>query len=301
MTLPVPLRLDLRHYETVSAIVEAGTMTRAAQSLSVTQSALSHRLAEAERRLGVTLFSRGVDRRLTPTGHGLALHQAASRAITELRRVEESLVSAPAAVEVILRIGVGGYEAYHWFPDFLDVLRIERPDVDLDLVVVGDTVGASLAARNSDLVLAPGHPEGDIDLLPLFDDELVFVCAPGHPLADETVVSAGDLVDETLLTYNAFPTPGFEYDRFVRPTGHSPRIVRVVRQTSAIIELVAAGTGVSILSRWATAPFVASGRLAVARCGPDGLPIPWHVAVRRNDVAAAAIAARLRTHLAPAR
>ncbi len=86
------------------------------------------------------------------------------------------------------------------------------------------------------------------------------------------------------------PTTGFEYDRFIRPSGYSARLVRVVRHTSAIIELVAAGAGVSILSRWATAPAVEMGRLAAIRCGSEGLSIPWHLVVRDSDATAASIA-----------
>jgi len=201
-----------------------------------------------------------------------------------------------------VRVGVGSYDAYHWYPGFLSALSQDRPEIALDLVVVADTPGAtltaSLAARQVDLVLAPGRPEGDLSLIPLFDDELVLVCAPSHPLATRQVISASDLVTETLFTYNALPSPGFEYDRFVRPSGDSPLIVRVVRQTSAIIELVAAGAGVSILSRWATEPFASADRLALARCGQDGLPIQWHAAIRHNDVVAKDVALRLRENLA---
>jgi len=298
MSPTVPLRLDLRHYETIVAIVDHSTMTAAAQQLSISQSAMSYRLAEAEKRLGALLFSRSPDRRLTPTGHGLAVYQAASRAISELQRIENSVVVASSAVEATIRIGVGGYEAYHWFPAFLDRLRRERPEIELDLVVTGDSIESALGARTVDLVIAPGAPEGDLALVPVVDDELVVVCALGHPLAAATSLDAGDLADETVLTYNAHPSPGFEYERFVRPSEVTPRIVRVVRQTSAIIELVAAGVGVSILSRWAISPSVDAGRVATVRCGPEGLAIAWHAAHRPSDALAAEVAERLRVHLA---
>ncbi|MEM9522104.1 MAG: LysR family transcriptional regulator [Actinomycetota bacterium] len=297
MSSPLTLRLDLRHYETVVAIVDNESMTAAADHLAVTQSALSHRLADAERRLGVALFARGADRRLTPTGNGVATYQAASRALDELRRLEDSIVATPSVIEATVRIGVGGYEAYHWFPGFLDRMRAERPEIELDLVVVGDSIASVLGSRHVDVVLAPGTPEGDLHLTPLFEDELVVVCGPDHALARGQAVDADALAEETLLTYNALPSPGFEYERFVRPSGVTPRIVRVVRQTSAIVELVAAGVGVSILSRWATHPAVTAGRLATARCGVDGLPITWHSAVRRNDGLAAEVADRLRVYL----
>lgn len=295
--MTTPLRLDLRHYETVAAIVEHGSMTAAARQLSVTQSALSHRLAEAERRLGVTLFARGVDRRLSATSHGVAVHQAARRALGDLARLEHMLVGAASEVRVTLRIGVGGYDCFHWYPGLLSTLRDERPDIELDLIAVGDAPGPLLSSRSVDLVIAPGEPSGDHELTAVLDDELVLVCAPDHRLAGVDVIEARDLIVETYLTYNARPSPGFEYDRFIRPSDNPPRIVRVVRQTSAIIELVAARAGVSILSRWATAAAVAAGRLVAIRCGVDGLPITWHAVHRRGDEVAAEVTTRLPSHL----
>ncbi len=292
-----PLRLDVRHYETVVAIVELGSMTEAARQLSISQSAMSHRLAEAERRLGVTLFTRGPDRRLSPTNNGVAVSQAAARALADLGRLEETIATTGSSVHATIRIGVGGYEAFHWYPSFLGRVANDHPTVELDLLAIGDDPGPALADRTVDLVLAPGEPSGDHTLVSVLDDELVFVCAPNHRLADADTVEVADLADETYLTYNALPSPGFEYDRYIRPAGGPPRIVRVVRQTSAIIEMVAADVGVSILSKWATLPLVESGRIATASCGAAGLPIEWHAAHRRSDETAAAVASSLADHL----
>ena len=291
-----PLLLDLRHYETVVAIVEFKTMTEAAAHLSTTQSALSHRLAEAERRLDTKLFERGRNRRLSPTRDGLALHQSASRALADLARTETSLRAAPATQRSMLRVAVGSYDCYHWFPSFLERIHASLDDIDLELVVVGDAPGAALAANDVDIVLAPGSPEGDLALTPIFDDELVFVTSPMHRLADHDSVEPEDFADDTYLTYNAKPTPGFEYDRFIRPSGVYPIVVRVVRQTSAISELVAAGAGVSVLSRWALTPMMEAGRLRALRCG-DGLTLPWHAATRPNDDRARRVVTELIDHL----
>ncbi len=291
------LLLDLRHYETVAAIVEFETMTDAAKHLATSQSALSHRLAEAERRLGTILFDRGANRRLTPTRAGLAMHQAASRALDDLSRFEQHVIGSTSTAVMTVRIAVGSYDCFHWFPDFLGLIRQHHPEIDLQPVVVGDAPGPALASNAVDIVLAPGEPEGDIELRRLFEDELVLLTSPQHRLAAKTVVDAEDLAVETYLTYNAQPTPGFEYDRFIRPAQSYPQIVKVIAQTSAITELVAAGAGVSVLSRWALQPALDAGRVAAARCGPDGLPLTWHVALRRNDDAAALVADELCAHL----
>lgn len=292
-----PLLLDLRHYETVVAIVDFSTMTEAARHLSTTQSALSHRLAEAERRLATRLFDRAGNRRLIPTRDGLALHQSATRALADLRRTETALRSAATTAVTTLRISVGSYDCYHWFPSFLAQIRRSHPDLDLELVVVGDAPGAALASRDADIVIAPGRPEGDIELQPLFEDELVLITSPSHRLAAVGCVDAAELADETYLTYNAQPTPGFEYDRFIRPAEAYPLVVRVVRQTSAIIELVAAGAGVSVLSKWALQPALKGQRVASASCGAAGLPLTWHAATRRNDEQAERAVRELADHL----
>jgi LysR family transcriptional regulator, regulator for metE and metH len=277
------LQLDIRHYETIVAIVELGTMTEAARELNSTQSTLSHRLAEAERRLGVQLFDRGRQRRLTPTRAGLATHQAASRALEELERNEQVLLAVRSAVTSVVRIAVGAYDYFSWYPSFLRASSDRDPDIELQLVAGGDTPGNALAAAVVDLVIAPGEPGGSLDRQHALDDELVLLVAPSHRLASREYIEAGDLIGETYFTYNSSPSPGFEYDRFIRPSGDYPRVVTVVPQTSAITELVAAGAGVSILSRWASEPAITAGRVVATRCGADGLLLPWSLLMRSAE------------------
>ena len=296
----MPLQLDLRHYETVATIVDLGSMTAAARELATTQSALSHRLAEAERRLGVQLFERSPQRRLRPTRAGLAVHQAANRALADLERCETQLRHETSGFTSVVRIAVGSYDCYHWYPTFLELVRNEHPTVELELVVVGDTPSEALGANTADLVLAPSRPSGPIECQPAFADELVVIASPDHPLAARDAVAAEEMVGHTYFTYNPNPAPGFEFDRFIRPAGVYPLVVTVVPSTSAIAELVAAGVGFSILSRWALAPMIDGGRLVAVRCGPRGLDLDWHVAMRSqepDDSPVRRIAAALRAHV----
>ena len=279
----MPLQLELRHYETIVSIVDLGTMTAAARYLSTTQSALSHRLAEAERRLGTTLFERGSQRRLKPTRACLVIHQTASRALADLGRCESTVLAERRGVRSTVRIAVGSYDCYQWYPAFLHAAQVDHPDIELELVPGDDSPGAALALGTVDLVVAPGTPDGHLALRPLFEDELVLIVAPDHPLAAKGWIEPKELSSETYLTYNLSPTPGFEYERFVRPAEVFPRIVTVVQQTSAITELVAAGLGVSILSRWALEPAIAAGRVVPIQCGEAGLPLTWHAAMRLAD------------------
>jgi LysR family transcriptional regulator for metE and metH len=279
----VSLRLDLRHYETIVAIVELGTMTAAARELSSSQSALSHRLAIAERRLGVQLFDRSNPRNLRPTRAGTVLYQSASRSLTDLARGERFVRAQVDGVTTTVRLAVGSYDCYHWYPSLLDALRDAHPWIEVQLVVGGDTPSQILTAGEADVVIAPGTPVGPVALTRLFEDELVLVVPPEHRLAGRRFVEPTDLIDENYLTYNRVPTPGFEFDRFIRPSDDHPREVTVVPQTSAITELVAVGAGVSILSRWALSPAIGATRVREVRCGPSGLPLSWVAATRLSE------------------
>lgn len=300
MVFVMSLRLDVRHYESVVSIIEHGTVTDAAVALSITQSALSHRLADAERRIGVRLFDRTSGRRLQATEAGIVIHQAAIRALAELQRCEDDILRSAGRYSATVRVAVGIYDCYHWYASFLRRVRLLHPTVDVQLVVIGDEPARRLDARDVDVVIAPGEPRGMFRRVALFEDELVVIVAPTHPLADRDSVSAPELIDETYLTYSRAIAPGFENERFIGLAESPPRVVTVVEQVSAIAELVAADTGISVLSRWAMTSMIESGRIAPIRCGVDGLSLQWSALMRSQEPvgsATDAIANLLAQHL----
>src|SRR6476469_4723318 len=82
--------LEIRHLRLVAGIADAGSMTRAAERLYVTQSALSHQLRDIEGRFGTPFFTR-LGRRLILTAAGRRVLDAARRVIGEVERAEEDV------------------------------------------------------------------------------------------------------------------------------------------------------------------------------------------------------------------
>ncbi len=277
-------RLDLRHLRMIVAIAETGGVGQAVKLLGVTPSALTHRIREAERRLGLALYAR-VKGRLRPTPAGEVLRNAAERLLTDLDRAETDAYALAGGVEHVVRLGIGFYTAYHWLPGFLGRLATTAPEIEIEVVA-----GAArqpfdmLRDGGIDLAIVAGDPAGPgLAAFRLFDDELVAIMAPGHPLAARPHIVADDFTEEVYLTYSYSTIPGHEHDRLFHPAGVHPRRYVNVELPEAIVELVAAGFGVSILARWAVAPHIRWGSIAHARVTEGGLDIVWFAAVRESD------------------
>jgi len=278
------MRLDIRHWEMLKAIADLGTLKNAASALGITQSALSHRLAEAERRLGSPLFDRE-GRQLRLAKAGIAMTQTALQVIPALQRAEHDFMQASTNAASVVRFGVAAYSCYHWLPVFMKHLDATTPAIQLELVASAtQNPIMNLLEGAVDVVMAPGLSETPgIKSIPLFQDELVLVVPAHHHLASKAYIVAEDLLSEDYLTYSKTAQPGFEYERFIRPSGVVPHLVTVVEVTDAIIELISSGFGVSILSRWAVGSALKGGKIAALPLGKQGLSLDWYALVRASD------------------
>lgn len=282
-------RLDVRHLELVLALESQGSVTRAAEHLGVTPSALSHRLREAERRVGVALYRR-IDKRLRPTAAGRHLQAAAQRILDDLSRAEADLLLADEPPRDVLRFCVAHYSSYHWLPGYLGALRKAEPDLDLQVVAdASRQTSERLLDRSLDFAVVPAwRPRGGLRAQKLFEDELLLVMSPRHRLAGRRHVVAEDFAGEDYITYDRTPEPGYEFGSLMRPAQAYPRWTTTVELPEAIIELVRADLGMSVLTRWAVERHVARGDLVSARLTRQGLKIPWSVVTRAGETPQAA-------------
>lgn len=278
-------QLDIRQLALLVALIEQPSMTAAAEQLGLTQSALSHRLREAERRLDVRLFYRD-GRRLRPTEAGERLALTARRLLAELAAAEAAAMGRKgSARQAVVRIAQGLYSAAAWFPDFVS-LTAEKA-ADLRPVLVRDAGGDPLRGLLSgeiDLALMPGEAEAaGVDRRLVFEDQLVAVLPRGHALTRKPFLEADDFAEESFLAYGYQPLPGFEYERLMRPAATYPGEVVRVGPPEVVAGLVERGFGVSVLSRWMVRPFLREGRLAARRLTREGLTLNWYAAVRGQD------------------
>jgi LysR family transcriptional regulator for metE and metH len=122
--------LDSRHLRVVAEVARTESVTRAADRLNVTQSAVSHQLREIEDRLGTAIFVRS-GRRMLLTPAGRLLADAATEVLDAIGQVEARVSQLARNIAGELRVSAHCHTGYHWLPALVDGLRRRYPSFEI--------------------------------------------------------------------------------------------------------------------------------------------------------------------------
>ena len=195
--------MDTRQLKYFIAVIDHRGFSRAADHLRIAQPSLSQAIAGLERELGVPLFHR-VGRGVVPTAAGDHL-------IAPARRVLRGLDAARSTIDAVKGVTTGRVEIITTASPGVEPLATivrsftaEHPDITITIAaaVVPEDVLQAVRSGASEIGLlgAPGLPHpSDLDVLPLEDQELVLVTAPGGSLAGRVRVRADDLSGRRLV------------------------------------------------------------------------------------------------------
>jgi LysR family transcriptional regulator for metE and metH len=278
------LTLEVRHLTLVDAVAELGNVTRAADRLHLTQSALSHQLRDIESRLGAPLFIR-LSRRMALTPEGERVLVTARRVLDDLRRTEDDVRGMSDAGRGVLRLATQCNTGYHWLPPLLETFNRKHPGVEVQIVVAAtDRPLQALLDGQIDLAVITDEDVTDprIVIRPLFADELVAIVAPSHRLAKRAWINPEDFAEENLMIYKADRKDSYVFTKILTPAGVEPARISHVPLTEAIVELVKAGLGVGVLARWAVEPTLKSGAMVGVRITRRGVRRQWSAATLTN-------------------
>lgn len=190
--------MDLRQLAALVAIADTGTFSAAADVLHTVQSNVSTHVARLERELGVTLVDRTGGRM---TEEGEAVVARARRVAAELEALQADVASLRDEVSGPARMGVIGTTARWLVPALLSAMEDTHPKVSVSVLEGNNTsLVPQLTSGRIDLAVV-NAPVDDPDLIlePLYDEDLVLVVPPDHPLADRDTVRMADLDGHELL------------------------------------------------------------------------------------------------------
>lgn len=284
MRLMIP-RLAIHHLTLLSALAETGSMTISAARLGVTQSAASHRLREAERRIGLPLVQR-VETGFELTPEGERLRHLGEAFLAELFRLEQELEESARQSRVLVRLGQATYSRYHWFPAFLEYLETADPRLSVDLS--GRATAHPLAsllegAVDVSLIFGREPASARFRSIKLGSDPIVAVLSKTHPLGREAVVNSLNMGDERFFVYPLTAEPGFDWTTLLGAPSKPFRRLTPMPTPEAVIDLVRASFGVAIFSQWAIAPELADGTLIARPISEEGVSLDWWCVRRASD------------------
>lgn len=273
----MPSALELRHLRTLAVLMDAPSLSAAAERLHLTQSALSHQLKLLEGIYELELLERRTQPvRLTPAG--LRLAQLGEQVNAAVQLAERDLANMAGGSAGPLRIAVECHTCFDWLMPAMDAFRPQWPEVELDIVsgFHADPVGLVVSDRAELAITSEVDDSAGVEFTPLFQYPMVAVMANDHRLTARAHLTPRDFADETLIHY---PVPDALLDimRVLGPAGVNPRR-RTSELTVAILQLVASRRGIAVLPSWSVQPYVDRGYVSTRAVGKRGLTSRLHAA-----------------------
>jgi DNA-binding transcriptional LysR family regulator len=206
-------RVRLRDLHVFLAVVQWGSMAKAAHRLNVTQPAVSKAVADLEQTLRVRLLDRS-SKGVEPTLYGSVLARRASAAFDELRQGvgEIEFMADPTAGEV--RVGCNESLAAALLPGVIRRLAAEYPGLAVHMTQISRAITLEIALlreRKVDFIIARGVysiPEDDLTSEVLFEEPLIVVAGAQSAWARRRKLALADLINEKWILYPPEESPG---------------------------------------------------------------------------------------------
>jgi DNA-binding transcriptional LysR family regulator len=247
------------------AVAEHEHMTRAAESLHLTQSATSAAIAALETRYATQLFHR-VGRRIELTEIGRAFLIEARAVLARAAAATTVLTDMAGMTRGSLALAASQTVGNYFLPPIMARYRQQFPGIDLSLRI-GNTEQVADWVRDGEVDL--GIVEGAVDdpalaTQPVGDDELVLVVGQSHPWAKQHTVVPGQFAETNWVLREAGSGTRAIAQSVLDQSGIAPDHIRVAMElpsNEAVCAAVVAGAGASIISRLVATALIGNGDL----------------------------------------
>lgn len=239
---------DLRKLNFFVAIAEGMHLSRAAEALNISQSALSRQIQSLEQELGFRLFDR-IGKRLTLTAEGEDLLPRAAQLIEQARGLSVHAAGVASGRVGHLRVGATAQTIASLIAPALPVFKKENPGIEITLAEGPNRTLTEMVERGAvHLAIATPDDPAMFNSEPLFDAQLLAYLPPGDPRSQQSRLAIEALVDApVLLLRKGFMTRDLVDESF-RKAGIRPRIVLESDSPHALVAMVNQGQGIAMLS-----------------------------------------------------
>lgn len=242
------MHYTLRQLEVFLAVAATENISRAAEELSMSQSAVSGSLSDLESHFDIQLFDR-VGKRIQMNELGRALRPRAQSLLEQATELEHALRRHTdiGRLKIGATLTIGNYLAVELMARFMT----EQAGAQITLEVANTAeIAHKVANFELDIALIEGelsHP--DLEITPWMEDELVVFCAPSHPLATKSELVDDDLQSTTWILREAGSGTRQTFERAMHGLNSKLNVMLELQHTEAIKRAVEAGLGVGCISK----------------------------------------------------
>ena len=180
----MPVNVDLNDLYAFRALVEYGNFRMAAESICLSQPALSRRIGKLETALGLKLFER-TTRRVTLTLKGQAFAERSGQLLADFEAVMADLSEVSLARTGLITVACVPSAAYYFMPNIISRFQARYPRVRVKLIdsSAGNVYDSVVGGQADFGISFSALSQPDIDFLPLRNDNYVAACRREHPIA----------------------------------------------------------------------------------------------------------------------
>ncbi len=251
------MNISLRNLKLVNVIVKEGSVTRAAEKLFLSQPALSHQLKKLEDEVGLKVFNR-VNKKLVLTEIGQILFDTSEMMLASLTQLNHKISEIKNGEKRTIRITTECYTTYHWLPEAVQGFKKENKNISVNIVVEATNAPLKyLTEGKVDLALVSTISDhSSINFKAILEDEMVIVMSKENDLAKYSAIDLSNLKDQNLILYDLPEDKNYVLNHILNNNKGVVSSIQKVQLTEAIIQLVRANLGITIMAKWSVVPFL---------------------------------------------
>ncbi|WP_144495384.1 MULTISPECIES: LysR family transcriptional regulator [Bacillus] len=233
-------------FDIIAKVVELGSFTAAAEALNMTQSAVSHAVANLESEWGVSLFIRDRKKGIMLTDIGQTLLPHIREVLNRVEKIQQEIALTKNIETGLIRIGTFASASACLLPKLLVSYQKKHPKIEFKFYE--GTYEEILEWLDSGIIdvgfVVKGHADEAFDLLPLMKDEMVVAYHPNHRYEQQPIVDITDLADEPFI----MPTGMYQshVEDIFSEAQIKPAVLFEVHDCTTIARMVGEGLGVTI-------------------------------------------------------
>ncbi|MDX1732963.1 MAG: LysR family transcriptional regulator [Halioglobus sp.] len=288
------MKFTIRQLQIFLAVARHQNISRAAQSLHMSQSAASEALLNLEHSYDVTLFERSRNR-LTLSAIGHTLRKEAESLLAHCENFEQNLRDHTDVghIKVGASFTIGNHLATRYLAGYL--ARYPGADVQLDIANTPDVV-ARVLNYEVDIGMIEGEVQHrELELIPWREDELVVFCAADHPLARKVSLSTRDIKEAQWILREPDSGARQTFERALSGLLPDINVYLELKHNEAIKNAVESGLGVGCLSQIVLKKNFANGDLVPLKLPRRNMRRNFYFALPRQRFAQETVEAWMQT------